>query len=323
MKNIDKEKIHVVAGVIRNGYGKILLAQRSLNCPHLPGYWEFPGGKVETGETPQQALVRELQEEIAITATKLTPLIQVPYSYPEKEIFLDVWEVEQYMGEIKPCEGQELVFVDLDELNNYKLPPADKPVVSALQLPHTYMITPEPANYSLKEFDNFFRASLQSGCSMVQLRSKMLSNKELRPYLQCAKSICQQLDVSLLINGNADLYEEYALDGVHLTSSQLVEGGLNFKKAGKEDLVAVSCHSIAELKKAEELQVDFALLSPVKSTKTHPNAKPVGWQTFSELVQQVSIPVYALGGLECSDLLTARSYGAQGIAAIRGLWVES
>lgn len=315
--------IHVVAAVIRNGYGKILLAQRSLRCPHLPGYWEFPGGKVEAGETSQQALVRELQEEIAITATKLTPLIQVPYSYPEKEIFLDVWEVDQYMGEIKSHEGQELVFVDLDEIANYKLPAADVPVITALQLPHTYLITPEPADYSLEEFESSLRASLQSGCRMVQLRSKKLDKIELKPYLVSAKDICQQYDARLLINGDVELYQEYGLDGIHLTSNQLVKGELGFNRRRKEDLIAASCHSSAELIKAEEMKVDFALLSPVKATKTHPDAESIGWQKFADAVRLISMPVYALGGLVRSDLPAARDNGAQGIAAIRGLWLES
>ncbi|THB75083.1 MAG: Nudix family hydrolase [Gammaproteobacteria bacterium] len=323
MLNVKRRQIHVVAAVIRNGYGKILLAQRSLNCPHLPGYWEFPGGKVEEGETALQALVRELQEELAITATKLTPLIQVPYFYPEKDIFLDVWEVDQYIGEVKPHEGQDLVFVDVDEIDNYQLPAADIPVVTALRLPNTYLITPEPADYDMEGFELSLRASLQSGVRLVQLRSKKLGEQELEPYLQCAKDICREFSSRLLINGDVGLYRKYALDGVHLTSSQLNNGKQDYKKNNKDDLIAASCHSVAQLQNAEKSGVDFALLSPVKHTKTHPDATPIGWQTFADAVKQVSLPVYALGGLGLPDLNLAKQYGAQGIAAIRGLWRES
>ncbi len=322
MPNLMNKPIHVVAAVIRNGYGQILLAQRSPNCPHLPGYWEFPGGKVEEGETPKQALVRELQEEIGITATKVTPLIQVPYSYPEKQVFLDVWEVDQYMGEIKSLEGQDLVFVELEEFEKYQLPPADIPVVSALRLPQTYLITPELADLTVEQFKLSLEKTLQSGITMVQLRSKVLSKDELVPYALQAKGICGKYNAKVLINEYVEIYQQCGLDGVHFTSSQIAAGIEPIKRERKGDLMAASCHSSDDLLLIEESDVDFVLLSPVKHTKTHPGAVPVGWDVFSNLVKQVSVPVYALGGLGHSDLYMAVGHGAQGVAAIRGLWID-
>ena len=92
------KRIHVVAAVIRSE-GKILLSKR-LDHVHQGGKWEFPGGKVETDEAVTAALVRELQEELAITPTDFQPLIQIHHDYPDKHIFLDVW-VDTYC--IKPA----------------------------------------------------------------------------------------------------------------------------------------------------------------------------------------------------------------------------
>lgn len=317
MTKNNKLKIHVVAAVIRNGYGKILLAQRPLNSSHLPGYWEFPGGKIEGDESAQQALVRELQEEISITATKLTPLIQIPYSYPEKDVFLDVWEVDQYMGELTPLEGQEIAWVELDELFQYQLPPADLPVVTALQLPDRYLITPEPADYSESQFLQSLELSLESGVSLVQLRSKKLVEEPILLLAEKAKIICHQYGAKILINSDIEMYKRCGLDGVHLNSGQL---GLPIDRVKDSDLFAASCHSLGELKIAEQSGVDFALLSPVKETVTHPDAEPIGWGSFYQSVRQCAIPVFALGGLDRSDIAESKRNGAQGVAAIRGLW---
>lgn len=320
MTNNNKPQIHVVAAVIRNGYGKILLAQRPMNSSHLPGYWEFPGGKVEDGESAQQALVRELQEEISVTATKLTPLIQIPYSYNEKHVFLDVWEVNQYMGELTPLEGQQIEWTALGELLQYKLPPADLPVVTALQLPDKYLITPEPADYSECEFLQQLELSLQKGVKLVQLRSKKLNAEVLCTFAEKSKRVCHQYGAKILINSDVEVYRRCGLDGIHLNSGQLA---LLIEREKSGDLIAASCHSWDDLKMAEDAGVDFAMLSPVKQTATHPGAEPIGWDVFSQTVMQCVLPVFALGGLESKDIAESKRNGAQGVAAIRGLWISA
>ncbi len=320
MTNNNKPKIHVVAAVIRNGFGKILLAQRLMKSSHLPGYWEFPGGKVEDGESAEQALVRELQEEISITATKITPLIKVPFSYPEKDVVLDVWEVDQYMGEVKPLEGQEISWVTLDCMREFQLPPADLPVVTALKLPDKYLITPEPAGNSEKQFLHQLELSLQEGVQLVQLRSKKLNTEELCAYAEKSKQVCHKYGAKILINSDIKVYRKCGLDGIHLNSEQLA---LSVKRENSSDLIAASCHSWDDLKMAEDAGVDFAMLSPVKQTATHPGAKPIGWDVFSQTVMQCVLPVFALGGLESKDIAESKRNGAQGVAAIRGLWISA
>ena len=107
-------------------------------------------------------------------------------------------------------------------------------------------------------------------------------------------------------------------DGIHLNAHRLQA---NVKRPVEKDKwLAASCHNSDELRHAQSIGVDFALLSPVKSTATHPTTVPLGWQQFHALSEQCAIPLYALGGMSTHDLPNAWRYGAQGLAAIRSLW---
>jgi 8-oxo-dGTP diphosphatase len=87
--------------------------------------------------------------------------------------------------------------------------------------------------------------------------------------------------------------------------------------------LAASCHDADDLKRAEDLGADFALLSPVLPTRSHPDAEPLGWERFAAMVDRANLPVYALGGMHPSMLSRAWQAGAQGVAGIRGLWPDA
>lgn len=124
------KQVHVVAGVLRDARGRILLARRT-EGRDLAGLWEFPGGKVEPGELPEDALVRELHEELGIEATVGAPVACVPLETPGKHLLLDVREVA-FSGHPRGLEGQALAWVPLRKLGDYPMPPADVPVVAEL-----------------------------------------------------------------------------------------------------------------------------------------------------------------------------------------------
>ncbi|WP_193161314.1 8-oxo-dGTP diphosphatase MutT [Microbulbifer hainanensis] len=124
--------VHVAVGVIRREDGKILIARRPEHL-HMGGRWEFPGGKVEAGETVQQALARELREEIAIEVTQLQPLIEIRHAYPEKTVLLDTWWVTAFSGEARGVEGQQTRWVTAEELEQFQFPDANQPIVDAIQ----------------------------------------------------------------------------------------------------------------------------------------------------------------------------------------------
>ena len=131
----DPRLIHVVAAAVIDAEGRVLIAQRPAG-KHLAGGWEFPGGKIEPGETQVQALTRELYEELGITLTaQPRPLMRLRHSYPYGDVLLEMWEVTRYTGVPKGMDGQAVRWCTLDELEAAtELLPADRPVVRALRL---------------------------------------------------------------------------------------------------------------------------------------------------------------------------------------------
>ncbi|QBB72542.1 Nudix family hydrolase [Pseudolysobacter antarcticus] len=307
--------MYVVAGVIRDARGRILLAQRPPG-KHLAGLWEYPGGKLEAGETPEQALARELHEELGIHTTAMRRLIRIPWHYPDKDIVLDVFDVLAYNGEPSSCEGQQLQWHALGELSGADMPPADRPVLAALKLPHEYAISPEPTNPA--EFLTALDRVLARGVRLVQLRGKTISRELLRELVPVVLDRCRAANARLLLNGDIALAQEFELDGVHLTSAQLMQH--SSRPLPTEQWLAASCHDEAELQHAMAIGVDFVTLSPVSLASSHPHAPVMGWEGFAALCAQAALPVYALGGLRSADADTARVHGAQGIAGISTFW---
>ncbi|WP_390615298.1 8-oxo-dGTP diphosphatase MutT [Maricurvus nonylphenolicus] len=129
---MEKKRIHVAAGVILSAGGNILLALRPQTA-HQGGLWEFPGGKVETGEPVADALARELREELAISVTDCEQLIEVSHDYPDKSVLLDVWLVTAFTGEPVGNEGQTVRWVSPEKLSDYQFPAANVPIVEAVE----------------------------------------------------------------------------------------------------------------------------------------------------------------------------------------------
>lgn len=125
--------IHVVIGIVFNEHQQVLVAERPVGKPYA-GYWEFPGGKVEPGETAQQALARELWEEVDIQIEPLhtTPLIQVQQTLPENTFWLDTWVITQFKGQPKGKENQRLQWVELETLRELRFPPANEDIIEYL-----------------------------------------------------------------------------------------------------------------------------------------------------------------------------------------------
>jgi 8-oxo-dGTP diphosphatase len=122
-----KKLIHVAVGVIQRGE-QIFISKRPDQL-HQGGRWEFPGGKVEQGETVVDALGRELLEEVGLQVLQATPLMQLEYAYPEKTVLLDVWLVSQTEGAGEGLEGQQVAWVHYSELSHYQFPDANQPIL--------------------------------------------------------------------------------------------------------------------------------------------------------------------------------------------------
>jgi len=309
---------HVVAGVIYNAQGEILLARRPEHT-HQGGLWEFPGGKCEVGESVPQALARELQEELGIVVQQARPLIRVAHAYPDKKILLDVWRIEAWLGTPWGREGQTVQWCHTQDLNNFKFPTANVPIITAVQLLSLYLITPEPMSLTDKKFFYRLEACLEGACSLVQLRAKNLTDRD---YCYCAEKalkLCDRYHAQLLLNASPEMALSVGTHGVHLNSKRLF-AYTERPPLGTNLWVAGSCHTLEEIEQANRINTDFIVLSPVRTTTSHPDAPPLGWLKFFQLTEQANCPVFALGGMSVADIPKTWAHGAQGIAAIRALW---
>ena len=310
--------VHVVAAAVVDDGGNVLIQRRPRGV-HLSGLWEFPGGKLEPDEDPRAALVRELHEELGIHALDATPLIAVRHDYGDKRVLLDVWRLRRWEGEPKAREGQPMRWVRPEELAGYDFPAADRPVLRALSLPETCLVTPAPGD----DTDAWLRAltrAVSDGVSLVQVRAPELPRCALLSLCEAAIGCCGNA-ARVVVNGDASLALQAGAHGVHLDSRRLWQTRTRPLASGM--LVGASCHDAADLARAAALDADFALLGPVAATATHPGAVPLGWGAFEALAARALLPVYALGGLAPDDVGTALRRGGQGIAAIRGLWPSS
>lgn len=308
--------IHVAAGVLKNTRGKVLLAQRAA-ASHQGGLWEFPGGKIEPGEQVEAALHRELQEELGVHIERCRPLIRISHNYGDREVILHTWLVEQWRGEPYGKEGQPLTWVAPAELADWPMPAADKPIIRALDLPDRYLITP-PGCDDPATFLQQLQLALGSGVSLLQFRVFGLPARELEHLAAKANMLCEEYSARMLLNGPMELAQKIGAQGVHLDRRHLLALGEQDKRP--DLLLGASCHNDQELQRAQDSGVDFAVLSPVRPTMSHPDAETLGWSGFNKLCRDVSIPVYALGGMSPAMLEQSWVQGAQGIAGIRGLW---
>ncbi len=308
--------IHVSAAAIFDRNGRVLVSQRAANT-HQGGLWEFPGGKLEPGETPQQALARELSEELGIRIQGSRPLIRVRHDYGDRKVLIDFFRVHDYRGEVHGAEGQPLRWVPPEEMNGAEFPAADRPVITALRLPQTYLITGEDPS-GTETFLQQLEQRLTQGMRLIQLRAHGLSDAEYAQRLSASLERCRAHGAILIANRPRTVIRwQGQADGIHLGSTQLMSQKQRPQGRG---WVGASCHTLGELRHADALGLDYALLSPVQPTQTHPGAEALGWSRFAEWVDQVNLPVFALGGVNGEDLSRACDAGAQGIAGIRAFW---
>ena len=181
-----------------------------------------------------------------------------------------------------------------------------------------YLITPEPLSPTDKAFFTQLEKCLETGITLVQLRAKKLTEREYCLCAETALKLCHNYNALLLVNATPKIALSIGSDGVHLNRTRLLK--CTKRPLNSDLMVAASCHSLEEIQQANLIGVDFIVLSPVRTTASHPEALPLGWKQFAELTKQAKCPVFALGGMRIEDVSIARAHGGQGIAAIRALW---
>lgn len=308
-----QDPVHVAVGVISDTEGRVLVARRPADV-HQGGLWEFPGGKREADETIVEALGRELHEELAIEIDPAAcfPVRKIRHDYQDKSVLLDVWRVNSFSGTPRGRESQPLAWKTPNQLNISEFPAANRRIIEILRLPSLLAITPPAPSLNLM-LENLNRI-LDRGVKLIQLRQPGLDRKDLLVWSAAARSRCREHQARLLLNCTPELFPAADADGLHVNAAALA--GLVRRPVAASLLFGASCHNLAELRMAEAVDVDYALLSPVRRTSSHPDVRPLGWSGFSRLIRKVSLPVYGLGGLDPTDLSRIRGVGGHGIGAI-------
>lgn len=309
--------IHVAAAVICNENGDILIARRPATVDQ-GGLWEFPGGKLAPYETARQALARELNEEIGIQVTSASPLIAINHQYPEYNVLLDVWRVHSFDGEAYGREGQAVRWVKPEDLKKYSFPEANHSILKAISIPDYYVITGAAENE--EEWLLKLTRALDAGAELVQMRVPSLDKNEFLSRAKKALALTSESGAKLILNSAADLLGQIDADGIHLSSERLSH--YSQRPIPRDKLLSCACHNLAQLEQAIALQADLITLSPVQATDSHPGVEPMGWQRFKELIEQVPVPVYALGGMGREDIRKAKGLGGQGVAGIGAFWQQ-
>jgi len=310
--------MRVVAAVLEDNVGRVMLAQRPPGKQDA-GCWEFPGGKVEPGESAFDALRRELHEELGIEVTAASRFMCVRRRRAFGELALEAWRVSAWQGVPEAHEHSALVWQLPQEARSLSLCDADVPICRVAGLPSSYAITPDPGATIPARFLERIEAGLDRGIRLLQWRAPTLDVGRYRDVASELRTMTARFGARLLLNTSPALAMELGADGVHLNASRVM--AMSATQAWpKELLVAASVHGSPELAQAAAIGVDFVVVSPIRRTGSHPQAEPIGWSGLRQLIEHSDVPAYALGGLGPDDVSEARAHGALGVAGISAFW---
>ena len=308
------KRVEVAAAVMVNSRGEFLLAQRPPGKVYA-GYWEFPGGKVEPGESAAAALKRELHEELGVEVKTAYPWLTREFDYAHAAVTLRFFRVVEWHGELHGREQQQFAWQSISKINVSPILPANGPILLGLELPHHYGISCV-AQIGRQAFMQKFESALAGGLRLVQVREKQLEESALIELTRELVAVARRYDARILVNAAPQVALAAGADGVHLSSAALMA----CQRRPDVAWCGASCHDAAELQQARALGVDFVALGSVAPTLSHPGVQPLGWEKFSALIENYPLPVYALGGMTPADLQPAWQHGAHGIAMLRGAW---
>ncbi len=316
--------VHVVAGIIRHpDHPSSIFITRRKKGQHLENFWEFPGGKVESGESRFHALQRELKEEIGIQVHSAHPFQSLVHQYEDKTVFLDVWEVNLFSGRAHGREGQEAGWMKLNELSDYLFPEADEPILKALTLPSKLLITPDllqlDLDFSLCHFSTLMQ---KMDYPLVLFKSHHLNDLSYLTIAIKLEEICQ-LNNSALIIYRPDLnsYRSEKFDSFkrrHIDSVSIEQ--LMTTPFDDSIKLSISCQHKDDFLMADKLNSEFVLFSPFNEADNFTKRSVKDWHQFKKQLLTSRIAAFAFDGVKQKELTVARYQGAIGVAGTADFW---
>ncbi|MDH0719356.1 thiamine phosphate synthase [Acinetobacter junii] len=280
---------------------KVLVGWRQAN-QHQGNKHEFPGGKIEEGETPEQACRREVYEEVGIGLKEWHQFDVIRHEYEDIIVTLHLFHT-YVPDELLSLIHQPWSWFSRDQLADLNFPKANSTIIERLIWSHLIKIS--------DQVDELPKTN-----SQMYLR---IETKDIEKLQQQLIKLSEQQLLKLIVN--VDVWQQLntvlqeKIKTVHLKQSQLMQ-------LKKGDLVVAkryiaACHDAVSVQHAHQIGCDAIFLSPVNPTATHPNSKVLGWDGFAALAQNSDIPVFALGGVAPADLEQAQKHNAYGLAGIR------
>ncbi len=300
----------MAVGVLRAPDGRVLLAERKAGSD-AAGFWELPGGQVEPGEGAAEAAARELLEEVGVRACELAPWRVYEHDFPSKRVRLHWFHVRRWSGEPTGREGQRLAWVDPARPTVGPLLASNELVFATLALPDLVAVARvNRAPGGPDELLARIPSLVADGLRLLIVRALELAPAQRVQFTRRLRQLRRGTGLRLLLSGTALEARQAGACGLHSSAAAL--GGLIERPPTR--LWAVSVHNAADLERASALDADFAILSPVRATASHPEDQPLGWDGLQALAAASPLPVYAQGGLGPGDIGAARSAGALGVA---------
>ncbi|GGY27156.1 Nudix family hydrolase [Paludibacterium paludis] len=311
----EKTLIDVVAGVLIAPDGRFMLASRPEGKPWA-GWWEFPGGKVESGEAPLDALARELDEELGIRVLQAEPWLTRVHHYDHASVRLRFFRVRAWEGEVRAREGQGFAWQRSGEVSVEPVLPANGPLLDALSLPEICRVTCAGTVGAGTVLDGLDRLP---DPGLVVVREPGMPDAERAQFATQVLGRVAARGGRAVLNGTPEEAARLGMSGVHLTAARL----LALDARPDLPLVGASVHNRAELDAAARLELDYVLLGHVLPTASHPDQPPLGWDGLARLLAEGwPMPVFGLGGLSADDLTAARGCGAHGVALMRNAFTQ-
>lgn len=298
----------------------VLLAKRP-EGKHLAGCWEFPGGQIEPNESHEEALQRELAEELGIAVKAAHPWTTITHHYPDKTVVLHIYRVTHWSGVAFGREGQAIEWVPWQEVSHRAMPAADRALIKA------FGMAPFGLTLSLVDIDHNNTQRVQErlawmaqspwahhpwwvhldlGNDHALIQAKALSSMV---------ALIQSHGHALMLNGSVETACLLQADGVYL--SRQAGLALSERPSGFE-WVAMACDDEKTLRHAGDVGFDYVTLSPLRRPHRSADEVGLGGDQFKQLLAHAGLPVLALGGLGLHDLAWVRSLGGFGIASATG-----